>query len=76
MTRIKDERLAEMREWVERDRTRWPVGDLLAEVDYHRAKDAELHRLAMEVGKCGRVGERFMALEGLWDAILDECGPS
>lgn len=72
MTRISDERLAEMREWGERDRIRWPVRSLVAEVDYHRAKDAELHRLADAV-KDEKDRHGWLNLRR---AVLDKCGPS
>lgn len=73
---LTDERLADIREWFERDRTRWPVGDLLAEIDYHREKDAELYRLAQHemVSHDPRFPEDVDGIS-LAETIIDKCGP-
>ena len=79
MTRISGERLAEAHGLAQRATGEGAVflNQLLAEVDrrrdeveYHRAKDAELYLLASTVHD---FREGLMELR---DAVLDKCGPS
>ena len=78
MTRISDECLAAL----ERD-LRNTFGEarsdywLVTELREHRAKDVELHRLAVDVENANpRTAARRGAYARLRRAVLDKCGPS
>ena len=80
MTRLTDERLAEIRKQL-RDfhygggSIQDDVGFLLAEVDFHRAKDAELHRLASKA-QAYNPATGIDPRAALIITVLDKCRPA
>ena len=78
MTRITDERLEDHRAYIAEGfstlREQALLGcaaELLAEVDFHRAKDAELYQLAAVQSGAGIADP-----VGLCDAVLHRCRPA
>ena len=75
MTRLSDERLAEIRAWMAAGRYHG-LREVLVEVDRLRATEAELHRMALIVANGDLdLADRKLALLDLQLAVLDRCKP-
>lgn len=77
MTRLSDERLADIRAgmdalYMEASGLR----DLLAEIDFHRKKDAELHRLAFRWNLISEPSVQYKLAGDIASAVLDKCRPT